>query len=457
MKKLISVLLCVAIILTLSLTLFSCNTEDESGVNTPSDKETNGQDPTDEPTDKPTDKQTNKPTEKPTQKPKPETPEPDENDVTAFNLDQFLYPIWAGNISYAEAAFVRQQKDGVIAPIKLLYPIDTLISVRSADLKTVYVSGEDYFVDDDGNLCIIEGGNIPVLAYDDYHFPLSQDEHNQNKLATKLPEANNFGWGFIRAEIGNNKPGMSEWTIAVTYMHAEEEECVVNVPEAKSATFATLIDKLNAGEDIKIVATGDSITDGWSASGKNGVNMPPYCPQYNVLVEQYIKNAYNVNVTQKNVGVSGSNTNGGVSKLSEICGEDPDLVIIAFGMNDGCSMDPNTYTNNINKMVSTINENCPDACIVVVGTCLPNPEFAWNPGGEPALKYHIDYIEYLKSAEFTWKNAAHADVTTANIEIYERKVYQDLAGSNSNHPNDYMHRIYAQVIIQTIFGDYLTY
>lgn len=457
MKKLISVLLCLAIILTLSLTLFSCNTEDEGGVNTPSDKETNGQDPTDEPTDKPTDKQTNKPTEKPTQKPKPETPEPDENDVTAFNLDQFLYPIWAGNISYAEAAFVRQQKDGVIAPIKLLYPIDTLISVRSADLKTVYVSGEDYFVDDDGNLCIIEGGNIPVLAYDDYHFPLSQDEHNQNKLATKLPEANNFGWGFIRAEIGNNKPGMSEWTIAVTYMHAEEEECVVNVPEAKSATFATLIDKLNAGEDIKIVATGDSITDGWSASGKNGVNMPPYCPQYNVLVEQYIKNAYNVNVTQKNVGVSGSNTNGGVSKLSEICGEDPDLVIIAFGMNDGCSMDPNTYTNNINKMVSTINENCPDACIVVVGTCLPNPEFAWSPGGAPALKYHIDYIDYLKSAESTWKNAAHADVTTANIEIYERKVYQDLAGSNSNHPNDYMHRIYAQVIIQTIFGDYLTY
>ena len=140
-----------------------------------------------------------------------------------------------------------------------------------------------------------------------------------------------------------------------------------------------------------------------------------------------------------------------------VMAEDPDLVIIAFGMNDGCSMDPNTYTNNINKMVSTINENCPDACIVVVGTCLPNPEFAWSPGGAPALKYHIDYIEYLKSAEFTWKNAAHADVTTANIEIYERKVYQDLAGSNSNHPNDYMHRIYAQVIIQTIFGDYLTY
>lgn len=454
MKKLICTILCISLVLTLALTLFSCNTaEENTPTDAPTDKATSGNS---NPTDKPTDKQTNKPTEKPTRKPNAEDPATDENDVTKFNLDQFLYPVWEGNISYAEAAFVRQQDDGSIAPIKLLYPIDTVISVRSADLKTLYVPNEDYYVDDDGNLCILESGKIPVLAYDDYHFPLSQEEHNSNNLQTKLPEANNFGWGFIRAEIGSDKPGMSQWTLAVTYTH-EDAECIINTPTSKSTTFASLIDKLNAGEDIKIVSTGDSITDGWSASGKNGVKIPPYCPQYNVLVEHYIKKAYDVNVTQKNVGVSGSNTNGGVSKLSEICAEDPDLVIIAFGMNDGCSMHPNDYIANINTMVRTINENCPDACIVVVGTCLPNPEFAWSPGGAPALKYHIDYIDSLKSAEPNWKNAAHADVTTANIEIYARKVYQDLAGSNSNHPNDYMHRIYAQIIIQTIFGDYLTY
>ena len=124
MKKLICAILCVALILTLSLTLFGCNTANEGGeTNEPSDEATNGQDPTDEPTSAPTDKQTNKPTEKPTRKPKPEEPDPAEHDVTKFNLDQFLYPIWEGNISYAEAAFVRQQEDGGIAPIKLLYPI----------------------------------------------------------------------------------------------------------------------------------------------------------------------------------------------------------------------------------------------------------------------------------------------------------------------------------------------
>ena len=373
------------------------------------------------------------------------------SDVTEFNLEQFLYPVWQGNVSYAEAAFVRESENGGIEPITLLYPIDRIISVRSADLGTVYTEGTDYIVEN-GRLRVLENGRIPRLAFSDYFFPLTDEEHEQNRLATKFPAANNRGWGYIRAEIGVGKPGMSAWTLAVTYEHSAES--VVTAPTIKSDVYASLLAKLEAGKEIKIVATGDSITDGWSASGKNGVNIPPYCPQYNVLVQNYIERTYNVKVTQKNVGVSGSNTNGGLTKLDEICGEAPDLVIIAFGMNDGCGIDPVTYTKNINTMVSTIAERCPDACTVVVGTCLPNDQVAWGPGGGPLLRYHIDYIEHLKNAEKSWTNAAHADVTTVNMEMFKKKVYQDAAGSNSNHPNDYMHRVYAQVVLRTIFGDF---
>lgn len=372
-------------------------------------------------------------------------------DVTEFNLEQFLSPIWEGTVSYAEAVFVRESENGGIDPIALLYPIDRILSVRSADLATVYTEGSDYTVED-GKLRILENGRIPRLAYSDYFFPLTDAEHEENRLATKFPAANNHGWGYIRAEIGAGKPGMSQWTLAVTYEHPAVSP--VNTPADKSAVFASLIGKLKAGENIRIVATGDSITDGWSASGKNGVNIPPYCPQYNVLVQNYIEKTFGVTVTQKNVGVSGSNTNGGLTKLDEICGENPDLVIIAFGMNDGCGIHPDTYTANINTMVSTIAERCPDACTVVVGTCLPNDLVAWGPGGGSLLRYHIDYIESLKAAEKSWKNAAHADVTTVNIEMFRKKVYQDVAGSNSNHPNDYMHRVYAQVVLRTIFGDF---
>ena len=370
-------------------------------------------------------------------------------DVTEFDLEKFLYPIWNDDVSYAEAAFVRETEDGDIAPIELLYPIDEIISVRSADLKTKYARGVDYDVDTEGRLVILDGGNIPVLAYNDYFFPLTDEEHSQNRLATKFPAYNKPGYGYIRAEIGANKPGMSEWTLAVTYKHTATS--VVNVPKSKSDVYSKLITKLRNGEDIKIVATGDSITDGWSSSEK--VGLAPYCPRYNNLVEQYIKSTYDVNVTQKNVGVSGSNTNGGISKLDEICSENPDLVIIAFGMNDGGSMPTNQYVSNINTMVSTIKSKCPDACVVVVGTCLPNDEVSWSPGASNSfLVYHKDYAPALEEAEKNWDNAAFANVTQTNIEMFERKVYQDVAGSNSNHPNDYMHRIYAQVVIHTMFG-----
>ena len=376
-------------------------------------------------------------------------------DVTKFDLEKFLYPIWKEDISYAEAAFVRERDkgDGVVDPITLLYPIDEIISVRNAALDIEYSCGVDYEVDGEGRLVIIAGGNIPVLAYSDYYFPMTAEEHAENKLATKFPAYNDDGHGYIRAEIGAQKPGMSKWTLAVTYKHSAKS--IVSVPPDKSARFARLIEKLEAGKAIKIVATGDSITDGWSASGKLGVGIAPYCPQYNVLVEEYIKKAYGVEVVQKNVGVSGSNTNGGVSKLPEICAEAPDLVIIAFGMNDGCGMPVETYIANINKMVDEIKTNCPDACIVVVGTCLPNDKIAWGVGAANSLLvYHKAYVPALIEAEKSWTNAALANVTSVNEQMNARKVYQDLAGSNSNHPNDYMHRIYAQVILKTIFAGF---
>ena len=288
-----------------------------------------------------------------------------------------------------------------------------------------------------------------VTISDKYFFKMTDAEHKANNLMTKFPAYKKPGYGYIRDEVGPNGRGMGKWTLSVTYKHSAESP--VSAPEVKSDVFEGLIAKLCAGEKIKIVSTGDSITDGWSSTGMAGIS--PFCPQYNYLVENYMKAAYNVETEHKNVGVSGSNTNGGISKLDEICAEDPDLVIIAFGMNDGCSIPTETYVNNINTMVERIKTDCPDACVIVVGTCLPNEEVAWSPGAEKSLLvYHKDYAPALEEAEKSWTNAAFANVTKMNEEMYARKVYQDLSGSNSNHPNDYMHRVYAQVILQTMFG-----
>lgn len=447
-KKILSIILCVAMVLTTVMSLAACVVE-----------------PPVEETESPTEASgsnevlnvpTSSATKKPSSSKKPSSEAEGDYDLDKFDLAKYISPIWAGEISYAESAFVREAEDGKVAPISLLYPIDEVISVRSADLKTLYVNGEDYYIDD-GKIVIIPDGNIPILAYEDYIF---DDSENRQTSAAGGTPINVYGQAdkkFVYGEITSSNGGMSHWVIAVTYKHSAE--CILNVPENKSSEFKNFIDKLEAGQDVNIVSIGDSITEGWSSSGVKG-KKDPFCPPYNQMVANYIQSVYTSStVTFKNLGVSGTTTTQGMAAelLNKICENEPDLVMIAYGMNDGCSLTPATYVSQLNTIIEYLNAEYPDVCIVVVGTSLPNPEFAWDENGtNRCLKYHDQYPAALAEKEVSWAedyNVGVADVTTMNIEMYERKVYQDLTGSNSNHPNDYMHRVYAQVILQTIFGN----
>lgn len=445
--------------------LFGCNASENLPTEQPTETQLNTQKATED--KKPTESQTNKPTETSKETERIEYGELTEEkpvnnavdligdlDVTEYDLEKFIYPSWAEDVSFAEACFVRENASGKVSPIQLLYPIVEIVSVRSADLKTLYVEGKDYIVNANGELEIPEGSSIPVLAYKDYHFP----DYVSDNLATKFPSADDSGWGYIRSEIGANKPGMSEWTIAVTYKHTSDD--VLTVPADKSVRFAKLIEKLEAGKNIKVVSMGDSITYGWSSSGLESVNIAPYCPSYNKMVCQYIESAYGVDVEHVNIAVSGSSSGSGdkngLGRVDSACKMSPDLVIVAYGMNDGCYMPTSTYISNINSIVKTIEKKCPNACVVVVGTCLPNSQVGYNPGVS-LLKYHLEYAEALEQADVeVWNHAAFADVTTLHVDVLSRKAYQDTSGSNSNHPNDYMHRLYAQVVLQTIFGRYVS-
>ena len=445
-KKILSLILCAAMLFTFVIGLAACNSE-EPTTETEATEDSATEAPTNAPTASATKKKTNKKT----------TNEGnlDDYDLNSYDLAKYLSPVWAGEISYAESAFVREGEDGIIAPISLLYPIDEVISVRSADLLTTYINGQDYYIDDNGDIVILPDGNIPVLAYDDYIFDASEERATSAAGGKPISVYGQPDKKFVYGEISAANGGMSHWVIAVTYKHSAQS--ILTVPTDKSAEFSNLITKLEAGQEVNIVSIGDSITEGWSSSKVKG-KKAPYCPPYNEMVADYIQSVYEgATVNFTNLGVSGTTTTQGSSSeiLDKVCENNPDLLMIAYGMNDGCSMVPSTYTSNIEYIIKYVSEKYPNVCIVVVGTSLPNPEFAWDGGGR-CLVYHDQYPEALAEKEVSWSqnyNVAVADVTTTNIEMYARKVYQDVTGSNSNHPNDYMHRIYAQVILQTIFGN----
>ena len=64
-------------------------------------------------------------------------------------------------------------------------------------------------------------------------------------------------------------------------------------------------------------------------------------------------------------------------------------------------------------------------------------------------KVDAKFFAYLATLlSLAKENVAVADVTTPFAELLKRKEFSDLSGNNFNHPNDFTHRLYAQVICQ---------
>jgi acyl-CoA thioesterase-1 len=45
---------------------------------------------------------------------------------------------------------------------------------------------------------------------------------------------------------------------------------------------------------------------------------------------------------------------------------------------------------------------------------------------------------------------AFVDITTTHLELIKHKNYLDTSGNGANHPNDFLHRIYAQRILEVL-------
>lgn len=368
-------------------------------------------------------------------------------DLSAFDLQKYVSPVWKGRVSYAEAAFVMENPKGETEPIKLLYPIEKIVSVRSANLATKYEEGRDYEVTAEGELKILKEGNIPVLAYDKYYF----ETYTDDGLKTQIPSSQASG-AYMVAETTKESAGMSAWCLAVTYTHSGKSP--LSVPENKSERFSLLREKLSKGEPVKAVYYGDSITYGWGSTALAEVDRAPRCPGYCDLAMDYLESKYGSEISRVNLSKSGETSAWAkeYANYKKVCDENPDLVILAFGMNDGVVTEGSTFVANIKNIVKNIRARCPDAEIAVVTSMLPNEKVGYQQG-TCLRNYHAVYPGLLAEAEEKWEGVGVADVTAAHTEILARKKFQDTTSSNTNHPNDFMHRIYAQVLLRTLLGE----
>ena len=72
-----------------------------------------------------------------------------------------------------------------------------------------------------------------------------------------------------------------------------------------------------------------------------------------------------------------------------------------------------------------------------------------NPDGKGNLANHRDCKQALENLVNEYEGVALADMTSMSDWLLERKEFQDM-GDNLVHPTDFLSRIYAQVILNSL-------
>jgi hypothetical protein len=117
----------------------------------------------------------------------------------------------------------------------------------------------------------------------------------------------------------------------------------------------------------------------------------------------------------------------------------PDLVLLAFGMNDSSGRPAAEYKSNIENTMATIREKLPEVEFILIAPMLGNRD--WITLKPELFPQYRDALASLSRA-----GVALADLTSVWTELLERKQDWDLTGNGVNHPNDFGHRVYAQVL-----------
>ena len=104
-------------------------------------------------------------------------------------------------------------------------------------------------------------------------------------------------------------------------------------------------------------------------------------------------------------------------------------------MNDPVSSEQFQKTNL--EILTRLQKEIPQADLIFVSGMNNNP--AWRdptkiPGFREALKNLIR------------PNVILADITTPWEKLLTRKNFSDLSGNNVNHPNDFGHRLYSEIL-----------
>jgi acyl-CoA thioesterase I len=291
----------------------------------------------------------------------------------------------------------------------LLFVPDRVLSFRNATQEIAFVEGQDYELNRvDGTVTRLPGSRLPFTAPADVSRLTCADDD-----------------GFHRRQV------------TVTYTHPAGAWRGYQ-PRFAGAAVPETLRHLLSSQPLRIAITGDSISEGYNASAF--IRVPPFQPAYGPLVAAGLEQTYGSRIDLHNFAVAGWTSDHGVADVDRVASVNPHLVIIAYGMNDASYAEPLDFAGNVGALVEAVRERTPAAEFVIVSPMLPTLE----PDAQVMARFTAYRDALVRECA---RGVILADVTSLWKELLIRKSPYDLTGNGLNHPNDFGHRLYAQVIL----------
>jgi len=342
-----------------------------------------------------------------------------------------LRPIWISSTLDGESVLFIQEGVGARPKATILFRPTKLLAVRSASGEVTYVEGRDYEWQPGTREITLPGGSrIPYRTPQDLRRPA-------NSQPFRLTHRDGNGEILFGATHEYH-----DLQTLITYEH-HLDPWPGPVPAFAGAQLSRTVNKLKAKQTLSIALFGDSISTGCNASG--WANVAPFQPPYQDLLARGLEAAYGTKISLKNYAVGGTGTEWGLANVGQVLQADPDLVILAFGMNDATGLPAARYQANIQGMIDAVRKARPQCEFILVATMLGNKD--WTALHPELFPQYRDALSQLCG-----QGVALADMTSIWAELLKHKKDWDMTGNGVNHPNDFGHRVYAQVLCTLLVG-----
>lgn len=338
-------------------------------------------------------------------------------------------PFWSGTTLHEDPVLFTSINGSVPEGALMTKPVK-ILKASNLDGKIQYKEGVDFeVIPGTAKVRLLKKSKIPYFTEDMLYPPKGKPRG----IPGKVNSDRNMFW--CRDSF------QPSYQIRFTYTHNDKE---LPRPGEILGKMPKTFEKIRNGKPIVFAVYGDSISQGYNAS--KFMKFAPFEPMHYERFAAYLEKKTGAAVKWYNRSQGGRTAGWANLNLEKLFADvpAPDFIFVAWGMNDITAKLPvETFVKYLRKQMDLFKAKYPETEFVVMTTMYANKE--WSLTNIP--EFEVYRKEVLKLADDN--GILIVDQTKIWEELLKRKDFMSLSGNGLNHPNDFGHRVYADVMINT--------